>query len=224
MSPLWENITIDIAPGEFIAILGPNGVGKSTFLKAIIGSARLTHGRIDTTASIGFIPQQRMFPPELPLRARDLVGLATAHGVFRRRRAHAAEVDELLARVGASHLADRRVGSLSGGQQQLVRQAQALANNPELLLCDEPLLSLDFAMQSRTIDLIDSHRRTSSAAVLFVTHSINPILNVVDKVLYLGPTGHTFGPVDEVMTSETLSELYGTHMDVVRVGDRLVVL
>lgn len=82
-----------------------------------------------------------MFDRDLPLRAGDLVSLALGHGVLRNRRVNRDAVDELLASVGAGHLADARVGALSGGQQQLVRQAQALAKNPEILLADEPFLS-----------------------------------------------------------------------------------
>ncbi|APT85470.1 metal ABC transporter ATP-binding protein [Corynebacterium aquilae] len=224
IEPLWSDISCRIEPGEFVAVLGPNGVGKSTLLRAILGTTALTRGRVITEGNIGFIPQQRMFPTELPLRGRDVVSLALAHGMLRNRRADKRRVDALLKRVGADFFADRRVGVLSGGQQQLIRQAQALANDPALLLCDEPLLSLDYAMQRRTVDMLDRQRTEHGTAIVFVTHSINPILKVTDKILYLGPTGHTFGPIEEVMTSETLSKLYGTQVDVLTIGDRVVVV
>lgn len=220
IEPLWSGLDFSVRPGEFLTVLGPNGVGKSTLLGAIMGTRRLTAGRITATERIGYIPQQRMFPPELPLRARDLVGLSLAHGVVRGRRPRRREVDELLARVGASKIGSRRVGALSGGQQQLVRQAQALAGAPELLLCDEPLLSLDLHMAKRTVALL----KETGCTVVFVTHSINPVMRATDRVLYLAPHGHTVGTVDAVMRSDVLSELYGTHVDVVQVGDRMVVL
>lgn len=224
VTPLWSDLNFEVAPSEFIAILGPNGAGKSTLLHTILGTRDLCAGGVEVTGRIGFIPQQRMFPMDLPMRAKDLVGLSIAHGVLRDRRASKSAVLDLLREVGGEHLADMRVGKMSGGQQQLVRQAQALANNPDLLLCDEPLLSLDPGAQQRTVALLDARRREHGTAVLFVTHGINPILNVVDRVLYLGPYGHTLGPVEEVMRSEVLSELYRAQVDVINVNGRLVVV
>lgn len=219
VDPLWSGLDLEVRRGEFIAVLGPNGVGKSTLLRTILGTRKLTTGTVRTAGRVGFIPQQHMFPADLPVRGRDLVSLACAHGITHRR-PPAGKVDELLERVGASHFADQRVGLLSGGQQQLIRQAQALASEPELMLADEPLLSLDLARERETVSRLDS----LGAAVLCVTHSINPFLAVVDRVLYLGPEGHVVGTVDEVMRSDVLSELYGTHVDVVEANGRMVVL
>lgn len=224
VDPLWSGLSLDIQPGDFIALLGPNGVGKSTLLGTILGTRQLTGGRVDVNARVGFIPQQRMFPAELPMRARDLVSLALAHGVVRNRRTDRARVDELLAAVGATGIANRRVGRLSGGQQQLVRQAQALAQDPQLILADEPLLSLDPARQQATVAHLQRLRKEHDTSIVFVTHSINPVLDVVDHVLYLAPQGHVFGTVDEVMRSEVLSELYRAKVKVVEIDGRMLVI
>ena len=224
VEPLWSGLNLDLQAGEFIAVLGPNGVGKSTLLSTIVGTRALTAGTVDVRGRVGFIPQQRMFPKDLPLRARDLVSLSVAHGIIRGRKASNERIDALLAEVGATGIAHRRVGLLSGGQQQLVRQAQALAADPQILLADEPLLSLDPARQHATVDKLDQWRHERNMAILFVTHGINPILHVVDRVLYLAPHGHLLGTVNEVMRSDVLSELYGSKVNVLNVDGRLIVV
>ena len=223
VAPLWSDLDLEVRPGEFLAVLGPNGVGKSTLIGAALGTRALTAGTVRATSAIGYIPQQRMFDPELPMRVRDLVGLSAAHGIFRRRPTRD-RIDAALADVGAEGIADRRVGTLSGGQQQLVRQAQALVGDPELLLCDEPLLSLDPAAQRAAVERFDRRRREHGTAVVFVTHGINPILRHCDRVLYITPHGHRAGAVEEIMTSETLSDLYRTDITVATVGGKLVVV
>ena len=224
IEPLWRDLNLEVAPGEFLAILGSNGVGKSTLFQTVLGQRALTRGSVEVEGTIGYIPQQRMFPANLPIRARDLVGLSTAHGVFRNRRPLREQIDAALAEVGAAGLADRRVGKMSGGQQQLIRQAQALAGDPEILLCDEPLLSMDLRAQRATVELLERQRRKKNAAVLFITHNINPILEVTDRVLYITPHGHRQGTVAEVMNTETLSELYQTEVKVIEVDGKLIVL
>lgn len=224
VEPLWADLNLEIRPGEFLAVLGPNGVGKSTLLGTILGTRTLTAGTVKVDARVGFIPQQRMFDQNLPLRARDLVSLSLAHGTIRGRTPRRKHVDGLLREVGAEGIGRRRVGQLSGGQQQLVRQAQALANDPQLLLADEPLLSLDPARQQATVEKLDAWRRERETAIVFVTHGINPVLDVVDRVLYLAPQGHMLGSVHEVMRTEVLSELYGAHVRVAEVDGRMIVV
>jgi len=113
---------------------------------------------------------------------------------------------------------------LSGGEQQRLRIAQALVCDPKLLLVDEPLLSLDLAYQQVVVSLLDRRRRSAGTPVVFITHDVNPILPVVDRVLYLAGGAWAIGTVDEVMTSETLSRLYGAEIDVLRVRGRVVVV
>ena len=183
VEPLWRGIDLELGAGEMVAVLGPNGSGKSTLLSTITGARRLGAGTVEVRGRLGYIPQQRMFPPDLPVRARDLVALSLDHGAPWRGRRRRMDVVKLLDAVGAAHLTDRRVGALSGGQQQLVRQAQALANRPQLLLADEPFLSLDVARQRATAERL----RAGGAAVLLVTHSIDPVADMVHRICTLIP-------------------------------------
>jgi zinc/manganese transport system ATP-binding protein len=233
---LWEGLDLDVAPGEFMAVLGPNGSGKTTLVRVLLGLLPLSAGEVRIAGrpprrgspSIGYIPQQKAMDADLPLRGRDLVGLGLdGHrpGIgLRGRRVRRERVDAALAAVGGTAYADSPVGRLSGGEQQRLRVAQALVGDPNVLLCDEPLLSLDLSHQRTVTRLIDERRRAAGTAVLFVTHEINPVLPLIDRVLYLVNGRFRVGPPDEVMTSEVLSELYRTRVDVLRVHGRLVVV
>lgn len=231
---LWSGLDLDVAPGEFLAVLGPSGSGKTTLLRSILGLQPLSAGsiRIDGRPAhrgdrrIGYVPQQRPLPPDTSMRARDLVALGvngTRFGLPIARRGDRARVDALLEGVGAAHYAERPVGLLSGGEQQRLRVGQALADDPVLLLCDEPLSGLDLANQRGVTGIIDRQRR-QGAGVLFVTHDVNPILGLVDRILYIAGGRFVLGTPDEVLQSRVLTELYGTAVFVLRAGDRLVVV
>ncbi|WP_026550995.1 metal ABC transporter ATP-binding protein [Arthrobacter sp. Br18] len=232
---LWSGLDLDILPGEFLAVLGPNGSGKTSLLKVLLGLQSLDAGtaliegrRIQRgSRRIGYIPQQKSFPPETPLRARDLVGLGLdGHrwGLRLRNSTHTAQVDALLAEVGSSAYADAPVGRLSGGEQQRLRAAQALATEPHLLLCDEPLLSLDLHHQQAVSALINRQCHVKSSAVVFVTHEINPVIDYVDRVLYLANGRFRVGAPQDVMTSEVLSELYDSPVEVLHHDGRIIVV
>lgn len=225
---LWSDLELDVAPGEFLVVLGPNGSGKTSLLRVLLGLEHLSSGTAHVSGAVGYVPQQHAVHDAAAVRGRDLVGLGLdGHrwglglaGRSRRR----SRVATALAEVGAEGYADRPLGTLSGGEQQRLRVAQALVGDPAVLLCDEPLLSLDLAHQRGIAGLIDERRRSADTAVVFVTHEINPVLPMADRVLYLVDGRYRVGPVSEVMNSETLSELYGAPVDVLRVRDRLVVV
>ncbi|GEP47437.1 ABC transporter ATP-binding protein [Microbacterium saccharophilum] len=232
---LWSGLDLDVAPGELIAVLGPSGSGKTTLLRAILGLEPLSEGTITALGEpvrrrgnrrIGYLPQARPLPRDTSIRGRELVGLGVdghRFGLPLRRRGDRARVDALIDAVDAGHFAGEPVGVLSGGEQQRLRVGQALADDPRLLLCDEPLTSLDLANQQAVVRLIDAHRKTG-AGVLLVTHDINPVLGKVDRILYLANGRFTLGKPKDVLTSPVLSDLYGAPVFVLRAGDRLVVV
>ena len=232
---LWKDLDVRIRPGEFVAVLGPNGAGKTSLLKMLLGLLPATRGTVDVLGEvprrgnphIGYIPQQKGFDPDIPIRGRDLVrlgvtgfqyGLATPHPDTDR------DIDDAISAVGASAYANMPIGLLSGGEQQRLRVAQALVGRPKLLLCDEPLLSLDVTSQQTVTKLIDDYRQREHASVVFVTHEINPVLRYVDRILYLTAGKWAFDKPDVVLRSDVLSDLYGSSIEVVHVKDRIIVL
>lgn len=232
---LWSGLDLDVAPGEFLAVLGPNGAGKTTLLKVLLGLQALSGGTVTVGGRtprrgdprVGYVPQQKGFDRDLPLRGRDLVRLGLdGHqwGTALPSRSVRARVDAAIEAVGATTYADAPLGLLSGGEQQRLRIAQALLGDPSVLLCDEPLLSLDLRHQQEVSALIDRRRAQAGSAVLFVTHDVNPVLPLVDRILYLVAGRWTVGTPAEVLDSARLSELYGTDIDVVRVRGRVLVV
>ncbi|MFT4083975.1 MAG: ABC transporter ATP-binding protein [Nocardioides sp.] len=231
---LWSGLDLDVGPGEFLAVLGANGSGKTTLLRAVLGLQPLRRGTVTIagrparrgSSRIGYVQQQRRLDPLMPVRAKDIVRMGLdGHrwGIGLPWRIPWAPVDAALAEVGATEYAEMPLGILSGGEQQRVRVAQALVTDPALLLCDEPLLSLDLHSQRTITGLVDRRRREHGTAVVFVTHEINPVLPYVDRVLYLAGSRFRVGTVEEVLTSETLSDLYDAPIEVVRSGGRILV-
>jgi zinc/manganese transport system ATP-binding protein len=231
---LWSGLDLDVRAGEFVAVLGANGSGKTSLLRVIVGLQGVSAGRVEVNGrpvqrgsdDIGYVPQHRRADPLTPMRARDFVGQGLdGHrwGIGLPSAARRQRIADALAAVQADEYAHAPIGLLSGGEQQRVRIAQALVADPSLLLCDEPLLSLDLTSQRTVTALVDRRRRERDTAVLFVTHEINPVLPFVDRVLYLAGGQFRIGTVDEVLNSATLSELYKAPVEVVRVGGRILV-
>ena len=231
---LWSGLDLVLREGEFLAVLGANGTGKTSLLRAILGQQRLDAGRIELDGRpvrrgdrrIGYVPQQKLIQPGTPMRGRDLIGLGVnghRFGPPLTTRAERYRIDGLVAAVGAERYADEPVGNLSGGEQQRLRVGQALAGDPRLLLCDEPLISLDLQHQRGVSGLLDARRREHGTPVVFVTHDVNPVLGMVDRILYLAAGGYRIGTPDEVLRSEVLTELYGTPVEVIRSSGRIIV-
>ena len=232
---LWQDLEITVSPGEFIAVLGPNGSGKTSLVKVLLGLTELSSGSVRVCGAppqrgsnvIGYIPQQKAFDRDLPIRGVDLVRLGLdGHrwGIGLPDRARKRRVEAAIASVGATSYADNPIGRLSGGEQQRLRVAQALLGDPRLLLCDEPLLSLDLKRQREVARLIDTQRRATGVSVIFVTHEVNPILPMVDRILYLVGNRWAMGTPDDILTSARLSDLYQTDVEVLRVRGQIVIV
>ena len=231
---LWKNLDLHIAPGEFLAVLGPNGSGKSSFIKTLLGLHTPNAGTVEllgtapktSRAQVGYIPQQKAFDRDIPLTGRDLVALGITGSRWFAQFTSPADnkrIAAAIAQVGATRYANKPLGQLSGGEQQRLRVAQAIVGSPQLLLCDEPLLSLDIASQQQVAKLINDQRQKGTA-VVFVTHEINPILPMVDRVLYLVGGKWAIGTPAQVLTTERLSHLYGAPVEVLNVHGRILVV
>lgn len=232
---ILEDISATVNEGEFIVMLGPNGAGKSTLLKTLLGLIKPSVGKVQVLGrpasrgnkEIGYAPQHRMLEADLALRARDVVGFGldgNKWGIGLPSAKRNGLVDAVLQEVDALYLANAPIGQLSGGEQQRLLIAQALLTNPRLLLLDEPLANLDISREGEIVALITKVCRDRNVAVMLVTHDINPLLPVVDRVLYMANGQSALGLVDEVVTSQRLSQLYGSPVEVVQALDRLFVV
>jgi zinc/manganese transport system ATP-binding protein len=229
------DIEFAIASGDFVGVLGPNGAGKSTLIRAVLGLVPPARGTIRVLSraatrgnpAIGYMPQVRGGLPPLRLSGRDFVASALdGHrlGLPLYGRAGRVEIDRVLDLVAVRSLARRPMAELSGGERQRFLLAQALIGRPRLLLLDEPLISLDPHHEAEVIELIKDLRRELGATILLSAHELNPLLGAIDRVLYLGNRQAALGTVDEVITGPVLSRLYGSNIDVVRVGGRIFVM
>jgi zinc/manganese transport system ATP-binding protein len=232
---VWSDVSLEIAAGEFAAILGPNGSGKTTLLRVLLGELALSRGAASvlgrppgaSKGQIGYLPQRRHFDAATRIRGVDLVrlGLDGARWGLPLRRMRGGRVDQAIELVGAGAYAKRPIGSLSGWEQQRLLIAQALVSEPGLLILDEPLDSLDLPNQAAVAALLERICRERGVTILLVAHDVNPLLSYLDRVVYFGAGHAVVGTPREVITAETLSSLYGVPVEVLKTADgRLVVV
>jgi zinc/manganese transport system ATP-binding protein len=230
-----QNVCFSVRAGEFTGLIGSNGAGKTTLLRVILGLQHPSSGKVlvegaprpRRNRSIGYVPQKVSFDPEMPLRARDLVALGIdghRFGIPLPSKQRRDAVDEMLSAVDAERFADVRVGNLSGGEQQRVLIAHALVGRPRLLLLDEPLANLDLRSAQEVVTLLDRVAREQHVAVLISAHEMNPLLPVVDRIVYLANGRAASGTTDEVIRADVLSALYGHEVHVHVLHGRILVI
>jgi zinc/manganese transport system ATP-binding protein len=232
---ILDEVSFSVQAGEFTGLIGPNGAGKTTLLRVILGLQRPSAGTVTVLGQprsprsqpIGYVPQKVLLDPDLPMRARDLVALGldgNRYGLRLRSGTRGQAVREMLHAVDAERFADARVGNLSGGEQQRVLIAHALISRPRLLLLDEPLANLDLRSGQEIISLLARIAREQQIAVLLSAHEMNPLLPVMDRVVYVAGGRAASGPTEEIVTGEVLSRLYGHRVDVLHVHGRVLVI
>ena len=224
---VWSQGTLAVPAGAVVGVIGPNGAGKTTLFQVALGLLPVAAGRVEVLGAvprrgdrrIGYVPQNYTAALGDAIRCRDLVTLGVTGHRFGLRRTSAAErarVDEALRRVGALDYADRRMSELSGGQQQRVAIAQAIVDDAELLLLDEPLANLDLRNQQEIVTLLGELRRERPVTIMVVAHDLNPLLPVLTDAVYLLDGHPHHDPIGEVVQEDLLTHLYGTTVRVVR--------
>jgi zinc/manganese transport system ATP-binding protein len=224
---VWSDGTFAVRAGAVVGVIGPNGAGKTTMFQLALGLLPAATGRVAVLGAaprrgnrrIGYVPQNYTAALGEAVRCRDLVTLGLTGGRFGLRPTSAVErarVDDALRRVGADGYAERRMSELSGGQQQRVAIAQAIVDDAELLLLDEPLANLDLRNQQEIVQLLGELHRERDVTIMIVAHDLNPLLPVLTDAVYLLDGHPHHDTIGEVVQEELLTHLYGTPVGVVR--------
>jgi zinc/manganese transport system ATP-binding protein len=229
---ILDAITFELRPGELTGLIGSNGAGKTTLFRVILGLQAGASGSVEVGSdggrqAIGYVPQKFLLDPDMPLRGRDLVGLGIdghRFGLPKPSRSRRDRVEEMLEAVDAKEFADARVGQLSGGEQQRILIAHALVSRPALLLLDEPLANLDLRSAKEVVTLLSRIAREQRVSVLISAHEMNPLLPVMDRIVYLADGRAVSGTAQEVVRTDVLSQLYRHHVDVLKIHGRVIVV
>jgi zinc/manganese transport system ATP-binding protein len=230
--PILDDITFDLRPGELTGLIGSNGAGKTTLFRVILGLQAVSSGSVEVGSdgdrrAIGYVPQKFLLDPDMPLRGRDLVGLGIdghRFGLPKPSRSRRDRIQETLEAVDAEEFADARVGQLSGGEQQRILIAHALISRPSLLLLDEPLANLDLHSAREVVALLARVATDQRVSVLISAHEMNPLLPVMDRIVYLADGRAVSGTAEEVIRTDVLSKLYRHHVDVLKIHGRVIVV
>ncbi len=223
---VWREASFNINRGEFVSIIGPNGAGKTTLFRLLLGLQHPLGGTIEIFNApprrgnplIGYVPQRHGIDSETNIESLELVRLALSgkHWGFSLSGRDRKVALGALRAVGSEELAHRSLSALSGGELQRIFLAEALVSSPDLLLLDEPLSNLDLRREKDLVQLVNSVVRSRNVTALLIAHDINPLLPFLDKVIFIANGKVATGKPDEVLTSESLTALYGVPVEVLR--------
>jgi manganese/zinc/iron transport system ATP- binding protein len=224
-----SDLVFDIPPGDFLGLVGPNGAGKTTIIKAILGSLRPLSGTVTVRSGLrfGYVPQRDSVDYGFPLKVVDVVLMGRYDRIGLGRRPTRADRDRAMAalqHVGIADLADRQLSALSGGQKQRTLIARALVGEPEVLVLDEPTNGMDLVSTTQILGLVRELHDRDGLTVLMVSHALNEVANYVSRIALVVERGFRIGRVSEIMTEQTLSQMYGIPVEVDSFnGHRIVV-
>ena len=222
---VWQNANFTVKKGKFIGILGPNGAGKTTLFRLLLGLEKPTSGELDVLGKnphrgnphIGYVPQRHHVDSDMNIEALEIVRIGLTGNKwgmsFSGEKEREMALDALKI-VGAEKLAYRPLGKLSGGELQRVFLAEALVAKPDLLLLDEPLANLDIRREANLVQLVSEIVKSGGVTALLIAHNINPLLPVLDSVIYIAEGKIATGTPNEIFTSESLTKIYGTQVEV----------
>ena len=222
---VWTEATFEVEPGEFVAVIGPNGAGKTTLFRLLLGLQHARGGTLEVLGKhpqrgsprIGYVPQHHTIDHDTHVAAESLVRLGLAGsrwGPSLHPRVEREAAAEALRRVGAAELGPRSLHALSGGELQRVFLAEAMVGDPEMLLLDEPLSNLDLRRSRELVEVVHNLVRAHRVTTLLVAHDINPLIECLDKVIYIANGRVATGRPADVLTSSSLSALYGVPVEV----------
>lgn len=232
--PVLKDISFKVEEGEFWAIVGPNGTGKTTLVKTILGLIPPMSGVVYVFGCpakrvcphrkmIGYVPQTDIADPNFPVTSLDVVmtGSFSSLGPLKwpGKKIKKKAID-LLNEVGLAQFKDHPFGRLSGGQKRRVMIARALMGDPRALILDEPLQGVDVSSQEKLIELIEKLHRERKIPILFITHNVNPVLHLIKKVIILGVGIHFVGTREILFDRKILKSVYGKEIEVIRTDKR----
>lgn len=224
---VWRDANFSFGSGEFVAVIGPNGAGKTTLFRLLLGLQQPSGGSLRVFGAtprrgnprIGYVPQHHLIDRETHIECVELVRLGLSGTKWGFDPFSHADFDTALAAlesVGARDLAHYPLGVLSGGELQRIFLAEALVSKPDILLLDEPLSNLDLRRETELLHLVNSVVRSAGVTAMLIAHNINPLLPHLDKVIYVANGKMATGKPSEVLTSESLTALYGIQVEVLR--------
>ena len=227
--PILTDISFEIPEGDFLGMVGPNGAGKTTVLRTILGTLKPLSGTVTRAPGLrfGYVPQRDQVDYGFPLKVVDVVLMGRYDRIGLGRRPTSADrklACDALDHVGILDLADRHLTDLSGGQKQRTLIARALVGKPNILVLDEPTTGMDLVSTTQILGLVRSLHENDGMTVVMVSHALNEVANYVERIALVVGGGFRIGPVGEIMTEQTLSEMYGIPVEVDSFAGHRIVL